>query len=194
MSRNAACPGFSSLVELLMMSIKTNRSINNPYDPLWFEEYKDGVNNGVYIFPLPVKLMSYLNFEWTLFTEAIYTEFGLLCIGVTDELESDVILNPSPMEMKESTLGNNPDFFSHYTKGVFITDCQQRINWLSELDYEVNFIPLIVSRMYTLELENSILVHDLDKQEGSSHGTYFYTQLIHSFSIIYLLIVNITND
>jgi hypothetical protein len=123
--------------------------------------------------------VSYLNFEWTLFTEAIYTEFGLLCIGVTDELESDVILNPSPMEMKESTLGNNRDFFSHYTKGIFISDCQKSVNTLSELDLDSKLIPLIASRMYAHEVDFSIShrYHSSTKEFqilSDTLGYYFY--------------------
>jgi len=44
------------------------------------------------------------DYEWTLIANAIFIEFGYILIGVCNETETSLVLNPTGIELKEAEL------------------------------------------------------------------------------------------
>ena len=121
MSRNAVCPGLSSLVELLVMSVST---INNPAQEPWLSEYLSGCDKEIYQFPLSSGMLHHFEYHWPLIVESILLEFGMMCIGVCDKEEKQVILNPSSLEIHNYADGDRQAFFDHFNIGILVSDSQ----------------------------------------------------------------------
>ena len=113
-ARNIVCHGFATLIELLFMSFGEVDDTNDP----WFDEYLSGAGLEVYYVPMHFEFISAMCFDWTLFVEGLYLEYGVMMIGVCNIQEQIISLNPGKLEM--SAFNSPADFFAKYNVGIII--------------------------------------------------------------------------
>ena len=155
MARNAICPGFSALIEIMMSSMSLH-SVTRDGD--WFSEYIHGCNKDIYACKLPMSVMAHFNYNYSLFVEAVFIECSLHCLGVCDESGKDVILNPTDLEIAGHVSDEHEReiFFENYPYILVLTASQENLGTLSVLQYYDSYVHDAIDSLHTAEGEFSI--------------------------------------
>jgi hypothetical protein len=128
MARNALCFGFSALVETMMMSVAKS---NNTSESEWLNEYINGCGKEVYLVKLPETFRQEFAYSYTLFVQLVHIEFSLICLGVCDNEQKHVILNPTVLEVDDFLQSEKRDldyesrdelFFAKYPHVLVLAD------------------------------------------------------------------------
>lgn len=128
MARNALCPGFSALVETMIMSVATSSAAN---DSMWLNEYMHGCGKEVYLVKLPEAFREEISYSYTLFVQLVYVELSLICLGICDNEQENIILNPTVLEVHEflQSIGRDVEcesgnelFFAKYAHVLVLAD------------------------------------------------------------------------
>jgi hypothetical protein len=138
MTRNALCPGFSTLIESMMTTISHCQT-----KAMWLQEYTSGCKKKVYAVKMPKLLMEHIFYKYSLFVELLYTELGVICMGVCNQYQEEIILNPTELEIRQflENVGENTAvesgaklFFEKYSYVLVLAESEKKAHTIIDFD------------------------------------------------------------
>ena len=161
MARNALCPGFSALLETLMASLGSS----NRGESRWLNEYMEGCGKEVYNIKIPQSLLKQVSYNYSVLVELIYSEFSLICLGVSDKFQQEILLNPCSLEICEfieearkidtSELGAEL-FFQKYCYILVIADSLSDARKIRAFDHSNALITRAIKKLHDSECSFSV--------------------------------------
>lgn len=156
MTRNALCPGFSTLIESMMTTVSHSRT-----KMVWLQEYTNGCMKKVYAIKMPNLLMQNVFYKYSVLVELLYIKLAVICIGVCDQYQEDIILNPTDLEIRQFLESTGKKtvvesgaklFFEKYSYVLVLADSEKKARTVNDLDHNPSMIFDAIKKLHVRKL------------------------------------------
>ena len=98
-AKNAMCPGFAPFLQNMIQSVQT---FDDDQNKVWENEYLKGCDKEFYYVHIPKGwFLEDFDYSFNLIAEGIYLKYQTICVGVCNEELTDLVLNPTIVEMEK---------------------------------------------------------------------------------------------
>lgn len=125
-ARNAVCPGFSTFIENIFHSVEGVDEDNHLAKTMapWYQEYLHGAGMELYFVDINHTFIRNCQFNFGTIAESIFSEFGIITLGVANAARDSVVFNPRVKEL--NNFSNMKDFFRTYSALLIMAEDQQQ--------------------------------------------------------------------